>query len=399
MAPRSLILLERAGESDVDLTRAAWRRYVADGRLDPAVRPHVARAWRRSVERGCDPHRLRADTLSASGTADLLAREAPLVSAARPFLNALSRAAGADRHAAMLADGQVRVLDVVGDQASVHGPEAVPGPGSLLEEANAGANGHGTAIAEGGYVELVGPEHFIEGFHAFTCQGIPLIAPDGAVAGVIGVSVRRLRTARRVRDILFCAARGVECELLSRWVADTVAATARDGVAVVAERLRQDLVQRLAAGRLRLEVAADRISRGGDAAGLVKAAGELIERFGRLAAVWRDLVTTEPLPPEPIVLRDLASDLLDLLGTEARMADVTLTWGASAAVRVLADRRALAQEALGRLLTAFQGAGAGGRVQVDVTPDPEPRLGVLQFAAWDAQGRPTATTLVARATE
>ncbi len=370
MDRQPVILLEQAGRSDPAVTREAWQRFIAGGDADALVRPHVVEAWRRSVAGGCDPRLMKADTLGAAETEALLESEEPIITASRPYLDALSRAAPAEPHAVMLGNGAGRVLDVVGDPRSVRGPEAVPGPGALLDEASAGANGLGTPLAEARYVELVGPEHFIEGFHVFTCQGIPLRDPDGDVAGVLGISVRRIATADRLRDILFCAAHGIECELIARELSGAVASLSSLGDGDVSERLRQDLVQRLAAARLWFESAALRAGDAGAPPVALLAHGEaLIERFRRLSVVWRDLVGDAVRAPVPLSLGGVVSDVIELLETEARLADIRFDWDPPGGTTVIEDRQAVARGVLNVLLTAMQQAGRGARIIIEVEHD------------------------------
>lgn len=235
----------------------ASRLYLSTGRISVELRPTIRRAWTRSHEAGANSRRMRAEILGAPDVDRLLDTEADVVEAARPYLRLLSEAAGADRHAAMLGDARGFVLDVVGDEQSVNGPESVPGPGSLLAEGMSGANGIGTPLAEGGYVDIVGAEHFIVGFHPFTCQGTPT-GPDQEVAAVISTSVRSPAASERLRHILFCAAHGIEADLLAaRLQADIsvyLNAPVEDVQAL--RRLHQDVVQAHNAGRLGLQVAA-----------------------------------------------------------------------------------------------------------------------------------------------
>ncbi|HET9598552.1 MAG TPA: GAF domain-containing protein [Anaeromyxobacteraceae bacterium] len=331
---------------------------------------------------------MRAIELPVAERAALLQRERALIDASRPFMESLSRAAGADRHAAMLADRGCQVLDVVGDEASVRGPESVPGPGALLAEANAGANGHGTALAEMTYVELVGPEHFIEGFHVFTCQGIPLLGAAGELVGVIGISVRRLETASRVRDVLFCASQGVECELLARWLSEVVVTRELHGR--LEERLRQEIVQELASARLRLEAAARRIARGAAASELMAAARELLDTFRARALTWRDLVSDELPAPAPIDLPDLVDSVLGLLEAEARASGIRLRWGRADRAVVVEDRQALARGVLGQALTAMQRAGRDGAVVVDL--ERASRSATVSITALNTAGAVLGTT-------
>lgn len=63
-------------------------------------------------------------------------------------------------------------------------PALRKGPGELLVEELSGANGIGMPLA-GGRARRVRPAGslLIGGFRVFTCQGLPIRAPDGSVAG------------------------------------------------------------------------------------------------------------------------------------------------------------------------------------------------------------------------
>ncbi|WP_051971798.1 hypothetical protein [Massilia sp. 9096] len=357
--------LSNVRHPDVAQVRAAWERYVRHEDLAPdTLRPYVLRAWERARASGCNPRLGRADLLGERETQQLLAQRHEVIAATAPFLGALSRAAGASRHAAMLADPDGRLLRLVGD-AETMADENFPRPGSLLDEAHAGANGVGTSIAENGYVELVGPEHFIEGFHAFTCQGVPIIGPQGPV-GVLSMSVRTLATADRVRDILFCATEAVECDLLAK----CLSSTSGEDMEHILERLRQDMVQRLTTARLRMELAARRIAAGADVSAMVQTSRAMSGQFARQAQTWRVLALerTGPAQPESMELADIVQDLLELLATEARVVGVRFEWAAAERVRVLDDRQVLTRRLLGGFLSALQKAASGSTLLIDVGP-------------------------------
>lgn len=347
----------------VEPVRAAWERYIAGGALaDSQLRSYVGRAWERSRRAGCDPHMARANVLPDREVNALLKEKHWLLATGEPFLDALSEAAGEDRHAAMLADESGRLLKVAGDRETMLDPD-FPRPGSLLDEPHAGANGVGTALAENGYVELVGPEHYIEGFHSFTCQGAPLHGPSGETLGVLSMSVRRLQTADRVRNILFCASEAVECELLARWLSE------KASVAEVPllEDLRQDMVQRIATARLQLEVAAQRIAAGTDASTMVASALHLSRKFARQSKMWCALALPKDKPePEPIELADLVADFLELMETEARVAGTRLRLAQVGRVTVLEDVSVMAWRVLDCLLSAIQSSIPGSVVEVSV---------------------------------
>jgi len=345
-----------------DEVRVAWRQFVDEGMIDAAcVRLPIAQAWQRSRMAGCNPYQVRADVLSPTETLALIRAESRLVEIATPFLAALSLAAGAERHAAMLGDASARVLKIVGDPETM-ADENFPRAGSLLSEGTAGANGIGTALAEGSYVELLGPEHFIQGFHVFTCQGVPLLGLRRESIGVLSMSVRREETAVKVRDILFCASEAAECELLSERLTETLATAGSQEH--ILESLRQDIVQRIAMARLQFELSARQIAAHTDASRTLGAAQQLIQKFRRQAAVWRNLVGQSTSAPEPVDLADLVDDFLSLMETETRVSHVHMAWERYERPLVLDDVHALSQRLLTAFLNAIQVTPTGGRIAV-----------------------------------
>lgn len=365
---------------DLGRTFEAWYHLARAGEIQgQSLRLHVLRAWLRASENGCRPESMRLRRLSDEETLVLLDRESALIAGARPYMAALSRAAGDAPHAVVLSDCDGRVLDVVCDEHSVRSRHRVPGPGDLLSESVAGANGIGTPLAEGSYVELVGPEHFIAAFHSYTSQGTPLRV-DGQVVGALGMWVRRLESTARVHDILVCAARGIEVELLARHLAASIQRlqpAADDDQPL--EALRQDIVQLQAAARLRLEAAARLHGEGADTLELLIAAERLLQTFHQRATLWRDLVDDESGVPCAVLLHDHLDRFMDLLGTEAELRGVKMEPGPVTTVMAHVDSRALSRSLLRVFLRAFAAAGQGGRVRVTLAHDADRAAGVIRL--------------------
>jgi transcriptional regulator of acetoin/glycerol metabolism len=358
-----------------DEAREAARLYRSTGTLsDTLLRPEIRRAWERSHSMGADPRRSRLEMLDPGETERLVAKHATLVTAARPYLNALSRAAGACPHAAILSNGGAVVLDASGDEETMHGPEPSPGPGSLLDEASAGVNGLGTPLAEDGYVEIVGPEHFIEGFLDATCQGIPLRDGAGQVVGAISTSVRRPEVSARLRDMLVCAAHGIEAELLRAslegQLADLLADP--DPAHQILERLYLDLIQRHASARVRVEAASHQLGLGLSlrAKDVLDLASRALDGYRREAASWRALAAPERgRRPRSVALDEAARDLATLLASEAASHDCRLVLHEIEPVTARADLGAFQSTLLRGFVTALE-QGRGGAVLVDVRDEP-----------------------------
>ncbi|CAN95518.1 hypothetical protein containing GAF domain [Sorangium cellulosum So ce56] len=342
----------------------AGRLYRSIGALEAEkLRPHVHRAWVRSHGGGADPRRPKAEFLSALDTERLRERHQDLLLASEPYLHALSLASGEERHAVMVGDARAILLDVRGDEQTIHGPERVPGPGALLEESVCGANGVGTALAEDGYTELVGPEHFIQGFHAFTCHGLPLRDGDGAAIGVLSLSVRRPEIGFRLREILLCAARAIEMDLLAMRLERDMdrLLTARDVPMEDLRRLLQDILQARAAARLRIDLAADQLAGSvlAQTRDLLHLAASVLRRFQRSAALWRALALGEAAAPRPVALDALIRDLAELLEVESAVFNVTTSIEELEPVVVQADHDTLARGLFRVLVSAIRTARRG----------------------------------------
>ena len=359
----------------------AGRLYRSTGAVSrPLLRPHIFRSWERSHLGKADPRRPRAEGLSALDTERLRERHEALIRAAQPYMKALSRASGDERHASMLGDARAVVLDVLGDEQTIHGPERVPGPGALLDEAACGANGIGTALADRQYVELVGPEHFIEGFHPFTCQGMPLRDGTGAIAGVLSVSVRRPEVGLRLREIMLCAGHAIEMELLAARLEGDLRIVLTQGPAPDAmERLLGDVLEAQAAVRVRLELAAEQLSRSRltHARELLALASRVLARFRRHAALWRGLaLDDEPAAPRRLELDVMVHELLEMLEVEASVRRVEIVLREIEPIVVEADPRTLSRNLFRCLLGAIQ-AARGGAIHVRLLRMPDSR-GELQ---------------------
>jgi sigma-54 dependent transcriptional regulator, acetoin dehydrogenase operon transcriptional activator AcoR len=352
-------------------TRQAWARYVSTGIIDGSLlREPVFRAWERAHELGVNPKAPKPERLSGRDTERLLEQQQALITAARPYMEVLFGVAELERHAVTLGDAHAVVLSVLGDEESVNGPTRwLPGPGALLSEEVCGTNGLGTPLATGGYFEVVGPEHFISGFHPFTCQGIPIRDAEDKMAGAISTSLRLQVASSRLRDMLVCAAHGIEAELLLRQLeSDIRGVLAAPGDEQVLRVLREDVDRLRESSREGLRMAARQatVSRFEYALRLLRLAEETVHDIRHRALVWRTLASLEEGQRRPVALTELVWALSGLLREEALHQRVELVFGEQEPVHVEADVHMLSRQLLHAALQTLALAGPGGAVRIDV---------------------------------
>ncbi|MBK1689173.1 sigma-54-dependent Fis family transcriptional regulator [Rubrivivax gelatinosus] len=158
--------------------------------------------------------------------------------------------------------------------------------GSRWQEADAGTNGLGTALASGQAVAVTGGEHFFERLGRISCTAAPVHDVDGSLAGVLDASSYVAARQRHTLALVRIAAVQMENALLrqrmrGRWVVALATrpeflGTANEGL------LAFDEAGRLLAANAR----AAQLLHGATAPG---AAGEALlgERWEALAARWR----------------------------------------------------------------------------------------------------------------
>lgn len=347
---------------------------VTGGIRAEMLRTEIYHAWERAHLQGANPKALQAEKLSSLETERLIDKHSYLINLVRPYFRNLSQAAGSEHHAVMLSDANAILLDLIGDEETIQGSESFPSPGSLLSEAVAGANGIGTTLAEENYVEIVAAEHFIEGFHPFTCQGIPLRNEKHEIIGVLSISLRSPQARQRLKEIFLCASRGIEAEFIIANLEKNihrVLTSNRDDYEPL-EELRQDIIQGHQAARLKLEISSRMlaVNRLEYAMKLIKQAEQSIQIFRNRADIWRNLASFDVGKVQVISITDSLSSLVDLLSTEAaiRKVEVITDWQES--ITIIADLRSFSRQLLRYFLQSFESAGKGGTLKVAVATMP-----------------------------
>ncbi len=150
-----------------------WREtFLTTGRTEALVRPVVQRSWQRCAALGIVPDR---HLLEASAEPRI---EPWVLDAVRPVVRALTTTVEDSASAVILADPQGVIADARGDHSVVRQlHSALPVPGSLLAEDEAGTNAVGTALEEGAGIQLLGGEHLVSAFQDFSCTAVPIRHP------------------------------------------------------------------------------------------------------------------------------------------------------------------------------------------------------------------------------
>ncbi|MEU4219795.1 GAF domain-containing protein [Actinoplanes sp. NPDC026623] len=167
----------------------AHERFVTGEQAGTQVRPVVADSWRRSAGAlvspdGTAPIELSDGELEAYRAAHPLARVLPIF---RDLLGGLADDGG---HLMAVCDAHGRLLWVEGTASVLRGAESMNFvPGARWDEAHAGTNAPGTALAVDHPLQIFATEHFTRGVQRWTCAAAPIHDPaTGRLLGAIDVT-------------------------------------------------------------------------------------------------------------------------------------------------------------------------------------------------------------------
>jgi transcriptional regulator of acetoin/glycerol metabolism/DNA-binding CsgD family transcriptional regulator len=148
-------------------------------------REEISISWLRSKKAGLDPQHLQIPYIGA------IDPEALLLRASRPVVDQLLNDLGTVSMCVMISDNRGQVLDrrETNRTLAAHLESIDLLAGSDISEQSAGANGIGSALAEGKSTLVEGSEHFRDAFTGTACAGAPILEPkSGRILGVIDLT-------------------------------------------------------------------------------------------------------------------------------------------------------------------------------------------------------------------
>lgn len=184
--------LTPASQHRLQLIEHARRAVLGEGDVlgAPRVEPWIERSWRRCLAQGQRPQqRIAFEAVSAPAMRRALDANQPLLQAAAPVLQSLTRAMADTGYFAILTDAQGVVIDVNGP-VDHHNRLAhlIARVGVDLSERAVGTTAIGTTLSELQPVWLHRGEHFFDDTSAYSCAGAPLFGPDGRCVGMLDLT-------------------------------------------------------------------------------------------------------------------------------------------------------------------------------------------------------------------
>ena len=179
---------------------------------DGSVPEVIGRSWQRCATRGLAMNRpARQDPLGLAALRRQRERNHDLLRLATPELDLLAHAMADARGVAILTDSRGLILDARGDDGFAGRARRVfLQPGACWSEEHEGTNAVGTALAEGGLVEVDGAEHYLDENRFLVCTAMPVFDPSGRIAGLFDLSADARRPQTHARTLIRLAVVNLE---------------------------------------------------------------------------------------------------------------------------------------------------------------------------------------------
>jgi len=193
---------------------------------DGSVPEVIGRSWQRCASRGLAMNRpARQDPLGLAALRRQRERNHDLLRLATPELDLLAHAMADARGVAILTDSRGLILDARGDDGFAGRARRVfLQPGACWSEEHEGTNAVGTALAEGGLVEVDGAEHYLDENRFLVCTAMPVFDPSGRIAGLFDLSADARRPQTHARTLIRLAVANLE----HRWAMQAAEADGAD---------------------------------------------------------------------------------------------------------------------------------------------------------------------------
>lgn len=178
----------------------------------PTLAPWVERSWRRCLDLGLEPRQhITFDAVSSSAAHHALEANQPLLRAAAPVIQSLSRAMAHTRYFAILTDARGLVIDVNGP-VDRHDPHAanIARIGVDLSERAVGTTAIGTTLADLQPVWLHRGEHFFDDTSVYSCAGAPIWGPHGQCMGMLDLTGVNVIEQPALKHLVTQSARSIE---------------------------------------------------------------------------------------------------------------------------------------------------------------------------------------------
>lgn len=201
----------------VEESKRHWNKYIYEGILDDQLQPIVAASWKKCRRAGVDPHGGIGRRVDQKTFQSILQENRELLEVAIPIMQSVYEIVERSHFLLVLTDSLGYVLETAGDKTILEMTRDLRfEPGALWSDLEVGSNAIGIALDYDTAMQMVGPEHFCDTHHGWTCSAAPIHGTNGEVIGCINMSGDAGSPNPHTLGLVVAAAAGIENQLAGR---------------------------------------------------------------------------------------------------------------------------------------------------------------------------------------
>lgn len=217
--------------------RKKWQSYVEEGVVLENIKTDILESWQRCEKLGVDYKSGKGTKVDDGVLEKSIYNKREMIRLTRPIMENVYEMVKATSYSVVLTDEKGIIIDLIinSDIKDIHDTINFV-KGSLWDEKSVGTNAIGTCLAADKPIQVLGPEHYCEYHHQWTCSAAPIHNSKGEVIGCFDISGRAKDVQTHTYGIAVSSANCIEKQLMiaeSYHLMDTTFDAILDGIMVV----------------------------------------------------------------------------------------------------------------------------------------------------------------------
>lgn len=202
---------------DLDRLKEIWADYVYEGRMSPEVREPVADSWRKCRAANVNPAGGMGKHIDERVLKSVCAANRDLIEIARPVMESVYEIVKKTHYLLVLTDSNGYILETLGDEDIIkRSTDMRFVKGAFWGNLDVGTNAISLALDYDAPIQTIGPEHYCQSHHDWTCSAAPIHGCFGELVGCINLSGDVSTVNEHTLGLILASAYSIEAQIKLR---------------------------------------------------------------------------------------------------------------------------------------------------------------------------------------
>lgn len=192
---------------------ADWHSFMETGRLDNGdhISSEILESWQRSRECGVDPYEPKLVYVTQEELEESLRENKTLIEISEICVKVFMSSLNGTQFRVDLLDPNLTLINQMGEKANIlQANKEGTFPGTTRKECYFGTTSGCLAARHKKPFQLVGPQHYKQYVHHWTCSSSPIHGPDGELLGVLSMSGSFIQAHEHTMGMVIAITKAIE---------------------------------------------------------------------------------------------------------------------------------------------------------------------------------------------